>query len=130
MKNINHNQKLFITIVDYLETVIAKPSLKQFDVGNYSQLADALNLQGIRNSKGSKLTKETIKKCIQRTKNKEQFYPEVFCKKPWEKTSLWDFIKDTDTQTQKSKSEEDLDKFTWGIISNNHSHFYEEKNYA
>ena len=73
MKNINHNQKLFITIVDYLETVIAKPSLKQFDVGNYSQLADALNLQGIRNSKGKNLQKKQSKNVSKEQKTKNNF---------------------------------------------------------
>lgn len=126
MKNKSHNQKLFIQIVNYLETIIEKPYLKEFEVGNYSELAYALNLQGIRNSKGSKLTNETIKKCIQRTKDKEQFYPEVFSKK----SSLWDLMKDTDTPTQKTKSEKELDKFTWGIISNNQHHFYGGKTYA
>ncbi len=130
MKHKNFNSKLFSEIVSYLERIVEHPYLKEFDVGNYSELAYALNHKGIRNSRGENLTNETIKKCIQRVKNKEDYFPEILTKLNNRKPSTWDFIVSSDSSEVPSKSEVELDRFTHAVISANQSHFYGERTHV
>lgn len=125
-----NNVELFSQIVSYLEKVLEHPYLKEFEVSNYSELACALNHYGVRNSRGQKLTNESIKKCIQRVKNKEDFFPEILTKLNNRRPSTWDFIKENNEPEIPTKSDIDLERYTQAIINNNNHHFYGGTNYA
>ena len=67
MENKSHNQKLFSEIVFYLEEVVEKLYLSIMNEPQHNELAKVFNGIGINNFKGENLTKDSIKKCIQRT---------------------------------------------------------------
>ena len=131
MKNTQtHNEKLFSKIVFYLEEVVAKPYLSQMNEPTHNELARVFNGIGIKNSKGENLTKDAIKKCIQRTTNKNDFYPEIFKTQNDDLPKIYDLGNPGAVNQKQTQSEKDLESFTYSIINNNHSHFYGEKLYA
>lgn len=126
MKEINlSNPQLFSEIVSYLEDAVTRPYARDVEVKNYTDLAEVLNHKGYRNSRGNLLTKNTIAVCINRTKNKEDYYPEeVFTQ------ANMVFHLPTIEDNRPTKSDIDLERFTYAVINNNRSHFYGEKCYA
>ena len=131
MKNIQtHNEKLFSKIVSYLEEVVEKPYLSLMNEPTHNELARVFNGIGIKNSKGKNLTKDTIKKCIQRIRNKNDFYPEILKTQNDDLTKVYDLGMSGSTNQKLTHSEKELEIFTHSIINNNHSHFYGEKLYA
>ena len=129
-KNQTHNEKLFSKIVSYLEEVVEKPYLSLMNEPTHNELARVFNGIGIKNSKGENLTKDTIKKCIQRIRNKNDFYPEILKTQNDDLPKIYDLGNPGGINQKQTQSEKDLESFTYSIINNNHSHFYGEKIYA